>query len=328
MSNNKKRRKHYGPNRNNHQNAQNAQNAAPRPEKTEAPAAAPDERKQAEQAAPCEEMPRISVLPQSGPAPAAVGRERRDVERSFSDEDAQTALERMNAYALEALESISLRANAFRAELAKQFPSYRTGSGADTAVTEDYRTPPVIRAVEDAVMNGRVRERRDDRRNASGRNAAKPNGRPALSDEEMEARREASRRANALHQERLKTIQRLADEVTEELPREFFDKLTGGIALTDRTKKHPQSDPQKPLLVLGEYRNDPNFGRSIMLYGGSILKTYGRLPEPALKKELRKIIRHEFTHHIESLSGTRDLEIEDEIRLENYKADIAGGEDN
>ena len=145
-----------------------------------------------------------------------------------------------------------------------------------------------------------------------------PADRPARSSAQAKAR--PSR--NAWRENKLDQIRRLSDECVQKLPREFLEKLNGGVALTERVKKHPESDPRQPLLILGEYRTDPNLGRSIMLYGGSIIRAYGNLPEEKLKNELRRIIRHEFTHHIESLSGTRDLEIFDEISLDNYRDDL------
>lgn len=122
--------------------------------------------------------------------------------------------------------------------------------------------------------------------------------------------------------ERMDSLKRMVDEISAELPQEFFNQLHGGIALTERAKKHPQSDPRKPLYILGEYHNSHSFGRHIILYGKSILRVHGKLSDEELKDELRRIVRHEFTHHLESLSGTRDLEIYDEIRLENYKAEL------
>ena len=104
--------------------------------------------------------------------------------------------------------------------------------------------------------------------------------------------------------------------------RYFTVSWNGGIILSPITKAHPQSDPKKPLLVLGEYRNSPQMGRSIVLYGGSILRSYGNLPDEKLKAEVRHILRHEFTHHLESLSGTNDLEIDDAVKLNRYKASI------
>lgn len=77
------------------------------------------------------------------------------------------------------------------------------------------------------------------------------------------------------YSERLDKLRIFADEAAEELPQVFYRELNGGIILSPITKAHPQSDPKKPLLVLGEYRNSPQMGRSIVLYGGSILHSYG-----------------------------------------------------
>lgn len=138
--------------------------------------------------------------------------------------------------------------------------------------------------------------------------------------------RTAQRRGSALfgksRSEQLDIIRRLSDEVSEELPERFYEKLNGGIALSDAVKYHPKSRTERPLLILGEYRNDPRIGMSIMLYGGSIIKTHAYLNEGALKAELRRIIRHEFTHHIESLCGERGLEIEDEVSLARYEWEL------
>ena len=59
------------------------------------------------------------------------------------------------------------------------------------------------------------------------------------------------------YSERLDKLRIFADEAAEELPQVFYRELNGGIILSPITKAHPQSDPKKPLLVLGEYRNSP-----------------------------------------------------------------------
>ena len=129
----------------------------------------------------------------------------------------------------------------------------------------------------------------------------------------------------ALRQERenkFRILGEIADEIASELPKEIYSKLSGGIVLTEAVKLHEKSDPLRPLYILGEYINSPRLGRHIALYGGSILKIYGHAGRTALKKELERIIKHELTHHWESLSGVRDLEIYDAVRLEDYKEDI------
>ncbi len=119
--------------------------------------------------------------------------------------------------------------------------------------------------------------------------------------------------------QRLERLRRLADEAAREIPEELLMHLHGGISMSDRSKLHKSSDPHKPLYILGEYCNSSSIGRHIILYGGSIDRTYGTLSDDALKKELDRIIKHELTHHWESLSGIRDLEIYDAIMIKKYK---------
>ena len=174
--------------------------------------------------------------------------------------------------------------------------------------TVEYRAPELVRAAENAVtQSGSFRKSPLERRNEVRSRTAKRHG---------------SALFGKSRSEQLDIIRRLSDAAAEELPERFYEKLSGGIALSESKKYHPRSQNERPLLILGEYRNDPRLGRSIMLYGGSIIATYSHLSEPALQDELRRIIRHEFTHHIESLCGERGLEIEDEVNLARYEWEL------
>jgi hypothetical protein len=42
------------------------------------------------------------------------------------------------------------------------------------------------------------------------------------------------------------------------------------------------------------------------------------LPKEELRKKLMKTLKHEFTHHLESMAGEKDLEIEDEKFIREY----------
>lgn len=171
--------------------------------------------------------------------------------------------------------------------------------------TVEYRAPVIVRAVESAALReGSAAKTPAERRSEVKMRTAKRHGSALFGKSRVE---------------QLDIIRRLSDEAAEELPERFYEKLSGGIALSENKKYHPRSRNERPLLILGEYRNDPHIGRSIMLYGGSIIATYSYLSEPELKEELRRIIRHEFTHHIESLCGERGLEIEDEVNLARYE---------
>ena len=106
----------------------------------------------------------------------------------------------------------------------------------------------------------------------------------------------------------------ILDMLAEELPEEFYRDLNAGIVLTPEIKKSPYGDD---LTIMGEYVRS-NLGRGINIYGGSINSVYGWMSEERMTEQLREILRHEFTHHIESLAGERGLEIKDEEQIRDY----------
>jgi len=111
-------------------------------------------------------------------------------------------------------------------------------------------------------------------------------------------------------------INEMLDEIAAELPAEIFDELNGGVSLLDETRLS-DSDPGGELYTLGEYRRD-QMGRYIVIYYGSICAVHGRCNREEMRIHLKKLLSHELTHHIESLAGERDLEIEDEMDLDDY----------
>lgn len=112
----------------------------------------------------------------------------------------------------------------------------------------------------------------------------------------------------------------MLDEIAIEFPKEFYTELNGGINLLPDVKKHPEGGETGNLYILGEYFRDFNgLGRYINIYFGSFLRLYGNLDLDAQRAELKKILTHEFTHHIESLAGERGLEIKDYLDMERYR---------
>ncbi|MCL2695814.1 MAG: metallopeptidase family protein [Clostridiales bacterium] len=112
----------------------------------------------------------------------------------------------------------------------------------------------------------------------------------------------------------------ILDEIAEELPEEFYRELNGGIVLLHRSKLHARSLDPSRLYILGQYHYQPRgLGRYIEIYYGSFRRVYGHLDPERQKEELRRVLLHEFTHHIESLAGERGLEIKDAIRMEEYR---------
>jgi hypothetical protein len=116
----------------------------------------------------------------------------------------------------------------------------------------------------------------------------------------------------------LDDIQDILDELAEELPDEFYKELNGGILLLPE-RKISSDAINNDLFVLGEYHHNYSMGRYIVIYYGSFEALYGNQSREGIKTQLRMTLRHEFTHHMESLGGLKDLEIEDERRLAKYR---------
>ena len=111
-------------------------------------------------------------------------------------------------------------------------------------------------------------------------------------------------------------INEMLDEIAEELPEELFRGLNGGVNLLP-DKKLSDDDTGGELFTLGEYCRD-QMGRYIVLYYGSIRAVHGRCTPEQMRRNLKKLLVHELTHHVEALAGARDLEIKDELEREKY----------
>ncbi|MDR3294920.1 MAG: metallopeptidase family protein [Clostridiales Family XIII bacterium] len=116
----------------------------------------------------------------------------------------------------------------------------------------------------------------------------------------------------------IEEVQDMLDELADELPQAFYQELNGGILLLPERKASEEA-LNDDLFILGEYHHSHSMGRYITIYYGSFQEIFGHLPDAELKIELRKTLRHEFTHHLESLAGEKDLEIEDERQLARYR---------
>lgn len=119
----------------------------------------------------------------------------------------------------------------------------------------------------------------------------------------------------------------MLDDIAGELPPDLYKELNGGINLLPDAKVHPESNKRDDLYILGEYYNEPQgLGRYIVIYFGSFISLYGHLKHENQKRELRRILLHEFTHHLESLAGERELEIKDVDNLLKYKHKFGHGQ--
>jgi hypothetical protein len=113
-------------------------------------------------------------------------------------------------------------------------------------------------------------------------------------------------------------MEEMLDELAAELPEQFYRELNGGILLLPEKRISPEAI-NNDLYTLGEYHYSYSMGRYITMYYGSFEAVYGHLSPEDIKVQLRETLRHEFTHHLESLAGEKDLEIEDERQLAKYR---------
>ena len=114
-------------------------------------------------------------------------------------------------------------------------------------------------------------------------------------------------------------FQQILEELVVEIPEQLFRELNGGVMLLPETKIHTQGQGNN-LYTMGEYCVQiPGLGRYIVIYYGSFIHVHGSsITDRMLREEIRKTLAHELRHHMESLSGVRDLEIIDQQRLNEY----------
>ena len=113
--------------------------------------------------------------------------------------------------------------------------------------------------------------------------------------------------------------QRYLDSVADDLPDEVFKDLNGGIVLLpDMVLSEDRLADD--LYILGRYHFEPyGLGRFISIYYGSFTKICAGSGVEKQQKTLSNVLRHELTHHIESMAGVRDLELRDEMELAQYR---------
>ena len=115
----------------------------------------------------------------------------------------------------------------------------------------------------------------------------------------------------------LEEMEAMLNEIAADFPQEIYKELNGGIVLLPEAKLNTVSK-MNDLYILGEYHKGGSMGRYISIYYGSFLRVYGHLGKEAMKEQLTHTLKHEFTHHVESLAGERGLEIKDAQYLADY----------
>lgn len=117
-------------------------------------------------------------------------------------------------------------------------------------------------------------------------------------------------------------FQEILNRIFDEQPECCLDELNGGVCLLPQCKMSPQA-VDNDLYIMGEFCRSHSMGRYINIYYGSFEKLYGHLSREALTEKIREVLQHEIYHHIESLSGTHELEDEDERFMQRYFASKA-----
>ena len=102
----------------------------------------------------------------------------------------------------------------------------------------------------------------------------------------------------------------ILDDLIEELPDGIYDGLNGGVNLIEESKKNDYGD-----YLMGLYHVN-EMGRYIEIFYGSFVELYGDMDQDSFTRELRKVLHHELTHHVENLAGDRTLEKWDEEQAE------------
>lgn len=115
-----------------------------------------------------------------------------------------------------------------------------------------------------------------------------------------------------------KQFRRMASHLYDRIPPEFLKDLNGGIIALEEAE---QRDPDLPdVYILGEYIEDPyGLGRQIVLYYGSFRALFADEPRDVWEAELWETMLHELRHHLESLAGLDDLEVEDMRQLAEFR---------
>ena len=116
-------------------------------------------------------------------------------------------------------------------------------------------------------------------------------------------------------------VEKMLDDILDATPAELFRELSGGVILSEDIKRHPNSLPYRPLYIMGEYQCD-QMGRRIVIYYGSFNHVYGYLPDEKFYEKLRHTFAHELRHHMEQLSGVKDLERYDAERFGRYASGV------
>ena len=111
-------------------------------------------------------------------------------------------------------------------------------------------------------------------------------------------------------------VNNILDQAYGEFPDVLFQKLNGGVLLLEEAM--PDLEEGEDLYIMGEYCVD-GMGRYIKIYYGSFAELLRDEPRQVWEDELRAVLRHELTHHVEGLAGERSLEYKDSAQMDAHR---------
>ena len=120
---------------------------------------------------------------------------------------------------------------------------------------------------------------------------------------------------------RMEEYKKIVSELLDELPEEFFRDLSGGVIVSNALVI-PDYAQENDLYTLGLYKVFSGV-RQIVMFKGSFDQAYPQADADEARSILRGVLRHEFRHHLEFLSGVHDsssLEAEDKREKRAYLA--------
>ncbi len=120
---------------------------------------------------------------------------------------------------------------------------------------------------------------------------------------------------------RMEEYKKIVSELLDELPEEFFRDLSGGVIVSSAFVI-PDYARENDLYTLGLYKVFSGV-RQIVMFKGSFDRAYPQAGADEARNILRGVLRHEFRHHLEFLSGIHDsssLEAEDRREKRAYLA--------
>ena len=117
----------------------------------------------------------------------------------------------------------------------------------------------------------------------------------------------------------LEAFRQIVEDLLDELPEEFFRELSGGV-LVSEAALIPDYARGNDLYIMGQYSIVSGM-RQIVIYKGSFDRAHPFADAEAAKSILRGVVRHEFRHHLEFLSGIHgpsSLEAQDKRQKQAY----------